>query len=546
MKQSKGNGMARTVDSGRRSLLAGGGAAAALWLSGAGMAGATAFTAFRQAVAEAASQDESLSTFYRGREFAGLWTTADPMDTERRGALLQALAGAGEHGLPVAAYDLPGLEAMMRDARSQRDLGMVEVALSRIFLRYAADLQTGVLTPKKVDSGLVLTVPLRDRLTLLDGFSKAAPRGFLRSLIPSSPEYARLMKEKLRLEGLRDRGGWGAEVRASSLSPGQTGDSVVSLRNRLIAMGYLRRTATASYDTDMQKAVQAFQLDHGIGPDGVAGEATLREINRQVEFRLASILVAMERERWMNMPRGERHVWVNLTDFTAQIRQHDKVVFETRAVVGADDSDRRTPEFSHEMETVVANPSWSVPRSITVKEYLPMMQRNPGAAGHIQVIDRNGRVVNRGAIDFNAYNARNFPYAMRQAPSDGNALGLVKFLFPNRWNIYLHDTPAKSLFAREVRAFSHGCIRLSDPFDFAYAVLAPQTPDPKALFRSHLNTGRESPIRVESPLPVHITYRTAFTTAKGRIGYRRDVYGRDARIFTALRDAGVVLGTVQG
>jgi murein L,D-transpeptidase YcbB/YkuD len=538
--------MVSSVDSGRRSLLAGGGAAAALWLAGAGTAGATAFTAFRQAIAESTVGDESLATFYRTTDYAGIWTGGEDRDLQRRAALLQALGAAAEHGLPVAAYDLPALEAMMRNAKSQRDLGQVEVALSRAFLRYATDLQTGILTPKQVDAGLVLTVPLRDRQALLAGFAKASPRAFLRALAPSSPEYARLMKEKLRLEALIARGGWGPQVRESALKPGQTGDAVVALRNRLIAMGYLRRTATASYDTDIQKAVQGFQLDHGIAPDGVAGEETLQEINRQAGFRLASILVAMERERWMNMDRGERHVWVNLTDFTAQIRQHDKVVFETRAVIGANQSDRRTPEFSDQMETVVANPSWSVPRSITVKEYLPMMKRNPGAAGHIQIIDRNGRVVSRGSVDFTAYNERNFPYAMRQAPSDGNALGLVKFLFPNRWNIYLHDTPAKSLFQREVRAFSHGCIRLKDPFDFAYAVLSAQTSDPKGLFKQHLNSGHESPIRVESPLPVHLTYRTAFTTAKGRIAYRRDIYGRDGRIFDALKAAGVVPETVEG
>lgn len=538
--------MTRTFDRGRRSLLAGGGAAAALWLSGAGAAGAMAFTALRQAIAEGAAGDEALATFYRRTDYAVLWTGSEERDVQRRAELLNALAEAGTHGLPVASYDLPGLEAMMRSASSQRDLGRVEVALSRAFLRYATDLQTGILTPKKVDDGLVLTVPLRDRQALLEGFSRSSPRAFLRALAPPAPEYVRLMREKLRLEALIEKGGWGPQVKAGALAPGDSGERTVALRNRMIAMGYLRRTATAGYDSDMQKAVQAFQLDHGITPDGTAGEETLREINRQAGDRLASIMVAMERERWMNMDRGERHVWVNLTDFSAQIRQHDKVVFETRAVIGANQSDRRTPEFSDEMETVVANPSWSVPRSITVKEYLPMMKRNPGAAGHIQIIDRNGRVVSRGSIDFASYNERNFPYAMRQAPSDDNALGLVKFLFPNRWNIYLHDTPAKSLFQREVRAFSHGCIRLKDPFDFAYAVLSSQTADPKGLFRQHLNSGRESPIRVESTLPVHLTYRTAFTTAKGRIGYRRDIYGRDARIAEALRGAGVVLGATEG
>ena len=539
--------MAKTVDGGRRSLLAGGGAAAALFLSGASGARAAVavFPAFRQAIAEGASDDEDLAGFYRDTDYHGIWTGQGDRNAQRRAALFRALDGAADHGLPVAAWGIPALESRMRDIRSDRDLGAVEVALSRLFLTYARSVQTGVLTPRKIDAGLVLTVPLRDRKELLSAFARSTPGPFLRALPPSAPEYARLMKEKLRLEALQAQGGWGATVRVGALKPGQTGDGVVALRNRLIAMGYLRRTAQATYDGEMQKAVLAFQQDHGITADGVAGDGTIAEVNRQVEDRLASILVAMERERWMNMPLGERHIWVNEADFTAQIRDHDRVTFETRAVVGADQPDRRSPEFSDQMEVIVANPTWNVPRSITVKEYLPLLQRNPNAAAHLRIVDRSGRTVPRGSVDFAAYNARNFPFNMKQPPSDGNALGLVKFLFPNKWNIYLHDTPAKNLFQREVRAFSHGCIRLNDPFDFAYALLAPQTADPKGLFQSRLDTHAESVISLTPPVPVHLTYRTAFTTAKGRVSYRRDVYGRDGRIFAALLDAGVVVDTVQ-
>jgi L,D-transpeptidase YcbB len=175
-----------------------------------------------------------------------------------------------------------------------------------------------------------------------------------------------------------------------------------------------------------------------------------------------------------------------------------------------------------------------------------MMQKNRNAAGHLKIVDSKGRVVPRSAINFANYTARSFPYSMRQPPSDGNALGLVKFMFPNQYNIYLHDTPSKSLFAREVRAFSHGCIRLSDPFDFAYALLAAQTDDPVGLFKSHLDSGQESNVRLDVPLPVHLVYFTAYPAATGRMEYRRDVYGRDAAIFRALTEAGVELGGYQG
>jgi murein L,D-transpeptidase YcbB/YkuD len=198
------------------------------------------------------------------------------------------------------------------------------------------------------------------------------------------------------------------------------------------------------------------------------------------------------------------------------------------------------------MEFMVVNPTWNVPRSITVKEYLPMLQKNPNAAGHLRIVDRQGRLIDRGAVDFTQFTASNFPFSMSQAPSDGNALGLVKFMFPNQWNIYLHDTPHKPLFEKEVRAFSHGCIRLGRPFDLAYTLLARQTNDPQGLFQSHLATRKETTVSLDQPVPVHLVYFTAWPNAGGRIDYRRDVYGRDAAIFEAMRAAGVVLPSVRG
>jgi L,D-transpeptidase YcbB len=246
------------------------------------------------------------------------------------------------------------------------------------------------------------------------------------------------------------------------------------------------------------------------------------------------------------LPLGKRHIWVNLPDFTAKVIDDGKVTFESDTVVGMNQPDRRSPEFSDMMEFLVINPTWNVPRSITVKEYLPMLQRNPNAAGHLRIVDSHGRAVDRSAVDFTQFTARNFPFSMSQAPSDGNALGLVKFMFPNRWNIYLHDTPQKPLFAKEVRAFSHGCIRLGRPFDLAYVLLAAQTSDPEGLFRSHLETGHESVVTLDKPVPVHLVYFTAWPNAAGHIEYRRDVYGRDGRIFAAMEAAGVALPGVQG
>jgi L,D-transpeptidase YcbB len=314
-----------------------------------------------------------------------------------------------------------------------------------------------------------------------------------------------------------------------------------------MAMGYLRRSVTAVYDADISRAVQRFQIDHGLTADGVAGAGTIAAVNVGPEVRLQSVLVALERLRWIGeTPRGARHIWVNLPDFTAKVIDHGRVTFSTRAVIGKDEDGRHTPEFSDIMEYMVVNPSWSVPRSITVNEYLPLLQRNPNAVGHLNVIDRNGRVVPRGAVNFAAYSARTFPFALRQSPSDGNALGKVKFMFPNQYNIYLHDTPAKDLFAHEVRAYSHGCVRLGSPFDFAYTLLAAQTDDPQGTFERALRGGNETTVRLDVPLPVHLVYFTAWPGAKGQMGYRQDVYGRDGDIWNALGAAGVVMMGVQG
>jgi murein L,D-transpeptidase YcbB/YkuD len=508
----------------------------------AGMAGAfAAVTGFRQGVAEAAARDEVLAAFYRARDFEGIWTGATEAEVVRRNAFLSALTEAPGHALPAGRHDPRVLIAMLQNAGTPFEQGQAEVELSRHFLRFAVDMKSGMLVPREANPHIFRDAAEHDRLDLMHGFSRAEPVGFMRDLAPRAPEYARLVRERLRLEAIRDAGGWGPQVTAARLEPGMEGGDVVALRNRLIAMGWLEPTATRTFDASMAAAVGRFQAAHGLLPDGVAGEGTLAEVNVDVEARLRSVIVAMERERWTNAPRGDRHIWVNLCDFTAAIVDDDRVTFRTRSVIGAVADERQSPEFSDEMDHMVINPSWYVPRSIIAREYLPMLQRNPNAAGHLRITDSAGRVINRNAVNFGAYNARNFPFAMHQPPSQTNALGIVKFMFPNPYDIYLHDTPAKDLFAHEVRAYSHGCIRLRDPVDFAHALLARQTPDPEGFFDERLRTGAEARVNLEQPVPVHLDYRTAFTDVTGGLQFRRDIYGRDADIWRALEGQGVAL-----
>ena len=520
--------------------------AACLMLAQTPTPAAAQVTAFKQAVAETASDDRELARFYRENGFGGIWTGEGAEFAARRQALINVLQNVRSHGLPQARYDVNALLDMMRNAKTPRDLGIVDVELSKAYLKYARDVAHGVLTPGKIDDGLVRKVSKKDGAEYLEMLVTGQPSAVMKQLPPASPEYPRLRKEMLRLQGVIARGGWGETVPGKKLEPGDRGASIVKLRNRLMALGYLDRSATQVFDAKIQAAVQQFQADHGLAEDGVAGATTLKELNVSAETRLQSVIVAMERERWTNFERGERHIWVNLTDYTAKIVDDGKVTFRTRSVIGANSSDRRSPEFSDTMEHMVINPTWNVPRSIAVKEYLPQLKKNPNAVGHLRLIDGSGRTVSREGADFTQFSATNFPFDIKQPPSSRNALGLVKFMFPNRHNIYLHDTPQKALFSRETRAFSHGCIRLHQPFDFAYALLARQDATPKETFQRILKTGRETQVDLEQHLPVHIVYRTAVVPAKGKANYRRDTYGRDAKIWKALQSAGVALDSVRG
>ena len=495
--------------------------------------------AFTQSLAEAAQSDQTIARFYQARGFETFWT--GPQDSQRLAALMQALDNAAAHGLPIARYDAMALRAQAEAAQIEGDLARLEVALSAAYLSYARDISSGALDPIKVDAGIIREIIRPDPAALLAAMAQTPdPERYLHSLVPVSADYTALMAEKANLEARIATGDWGQDIRADTLAPKDEGLAVIALRDRLIALGYLLPTATASYDSTITRAVQKFQAEQGLLSDGIAGQSTIKALNAAPQTRLSSVIVALERMRWLgNRDLGKRHIWVNLPDFTVKIMDDGRETFRSRVVIGKDVPDQRSPEFSDEMEYMAVNPSWGVPRSIIVKEYLPLLQKNANAVGHLQVLDGSGRVVPRGSVNFAAYSAKTFPFSLRQPPSEGNALGNVKFMFPNSNNIYLHDTPAKNLFANEVRAYSHGCIRVGAPEDFAFALLGAQSDDPQGVYRAARATGRETNINLDVHVPVHLVYFTAFPNAHGVVTYRNDVYGRDGRLFDALQAAGL-------
>ena len=476
--------------------------------------------------------------FYRERGFEALWTGADASSEERLRALAASLGRAADHGLPVERFDPRQLRGLLAGARDAEARAQAELAVSQIYLDYARALDVGIVDPRAVDEAMKRKVHARSDADLLTVIAEVAPASAMRSLAPRSAEYAQLMRQKDRLERVVRSGGWGASVSSATLRPGDDGAGVVELRDRLMAMGYLGRRLSTSYDSAVSDAVARFQEAVGLEVDGIAGPDTIAALNVSAEDRLGSVLVAMERERWLDDGRDEgRVIVVNLPEFAARVFDDGREVFQTRAVVGAVEDGKPTPEFSDEMTHLVVNPSWYVPPGIIRRDYLPKLQANPWALSKYEILDRKGRPANRAA-GFRQYSASSFPFSIRQEPGPDNALGLVKFMFPNPWSIYLHDTPAKNLFDRDRRAYSSGCVRLADPFGLARLLLSPQDDDADAAIRSILDTGRERRVDLADAVPVHLIYRTAFIGPKGGLHFREDIYGRDAKVLAALLRAG--------
>ena len=479
--------------------------------------------------------------FYTENDYELIWFGNNALASQRRAELVNSLQSASFHGLPGKKYQVNSLLSKLSTSDSLFEIGLLEGLFMIAFTEYASDLDTGVLIPSEVDSDIVRHINNKDTDFYIQGLLSRNPYDYFRSLGPQSSEYARLLVEYQKLSEIIRNGGWSNIATDRILRFGDSGDDVVAIRNRLFDQGYMPNSISTKFDKNLLKAVQKYQSDHGLIPDGIVGEGTILELNISAEQRLSSIIVALERERWLGDTLGQRHIWVNLADFTAKIIEDHAVVFETRTVLGVNDESMRSPEFSDKMEYLVVNPTWHIPVSIAKNEYLPELKKDPEALPFLKLFDSSGSLVDRESIDFSILGKNYFPYEMKQLPSTTNALGLVKFMFPNPYNIYLHDTPAKDLFMKEVRDFSHGCIRLHEPFDFAYALLEKQTDEPQSEFQNALKSEEETIILLSKSVPVHITYRTAFTKAGGGIEFRRDIYGRDQKIYDALLELGLEL-----
>lgn len=486
---------------------------------------------------------------YAAQGYKPIWTTAEGGLSDDGKVLVEILADAADHALPAAKYGSAALTA--RAASAGSDPAGYEADLARAFLTYAKDVGTGLLDPRSVDREIYVFPEAADPRDLIAGAARATNMdAYLDSLAPGDPIYRRLVERYAAFRTMAATDIWGPAVaEGRTMRPGERSKRIAQARARLTAMGDLdpnvydlpsasakaadgTKVAAADFKTDapvlafeptlfddqMVTALQSFQARHGLNLDGVIGPATLAQINVSPATRAEQIAVNLERLRWMNRDLGSRHILVNLAGFTMDVMVNGKSDFSQRVVVGKARK-HRTPEFSDEMTHMIVNPSWYVPTSIAQNEILPKLNEDLDYLAKKNMRMVNGRII--------------------QAPGRGNALGTVKFMFPNRFAIYLHDTPSKRLFNRDVRAFSHGCVRVQRPHDFAEYLLTGQYDDPRGYFESVLNRGRERRITLDNPLPVHLTYRSAWIDENGVEQFRGDVYARDARIAAALKNAGV-------
>ncbi len=501
-----------------------------------------------QAGFDALGEDGAIfASAYAARDFAPIWADGT---NQKMYDLVATLEKAGDHGLSVDRYDLPTLEALWASAELPEDMARLELAAATTFVTYARDVNSGMLDPRAIDKEMNATRYVSEIDDLLND-AAAAPdlRAYYNSLYPQTAEYARLLEMKAELERLVSSEGWGPLVPdGRTLRPGVTDSRIPVLRVRLHNRGYeVHDMGSSVYDDALVEIVKQFQGDFGLNQDGLAGPQTISAINTQPNSRLEQVIVNLERARWMNYDLGSRHIYVNIPDFMASLMDNGQSTLSFRVVVGQ--NRHQTAEFSDTMTHMVANPTWHVPQSIAANEYYPKLLSDPTvlARSNIRMLYRGtGQVIDSTMVDYSQYSASNFPFVLQQRPGSGNALGKVKFMFPNKFNIYLHDTPAKSLFERDARAYSHGCIRVQTPMELAYALLAPQEVDPEGAFQSVLNTGRETQIDLETPIPVHIVYRTVFVDEFGADQFRHDVYGRDDLVMNALMNAGVTLAGVEG
>lgn len=473
---------------------------------------------------------DSLRGLYRSRSFQPLWAASE----ERRAKLVEMLNEAGRDGLDPAAYNTSAIKARLGaegDKAAELDLLLTDAAL-----RYGRHLRLGRVGPADAEQDWQHPAQSFDAAAFLLKAAKDDALAGFDALPPPYAGYAALREVLGKYRELRKGGGWKPVPTAGTpIKPGMEDDRIPAIRGRLAVTGDYPGADMDSrlLDDELVQAVQRFQARHGLETDGILGRGTINTMNVPVESRIRQIVANMERWRWLPRQLEGRHVAVNIAAQTLEAVDGGKVAMSTRVIVGK--PTHKTLSFRATISSVTLNPPWRVPTSIASKEILPELKKNPGylVANRLKIVGfQPGTPEAEGiGIDWNAHTS--FPYLLRQDPGEDNSLGRLKFNMPNGNDIYLHDTPARSLFAKARRAFSHGCVRVEEPLHLAALLI--NKPDITAeTLQEMIGTQETRQVALGKPVPVYLFYFTAWVDGDGVVQFRDDIYGYDRALGGAL------------
>ncbi len=491
----------------------------------------------------------TLPRFYVQRVFRPAWSDGNRL-RPASGELLEALRTAGNEGLRAADYHLEEIQRLVtvasnrqrsRQSQAASMLADLDLLLTDAFLVYGAHLLSGRVNPETIDPEWHATRREADLAALLErSLSSDGPATGLRQLLPRHEGYQRLKEALARYKDIAAHGGWQTIPDGSRVVLGDQDARIPALRQRLALVGDMG-AATAG-DSDLLDSLTVaglvrFQIRHGLEFDGVLGNATLAALNVPVEERIRQLELNLERWRWLSQDLGERHIIVNAAGFELEVFEGMQVVLAMRVVVGR--TYRRTPAFTAPLRYLVFSPFWHVPHSLAVLDQVPMQQNDSEYFSRVgmRVFENWGadaREIDPATVDWRSVTPQSFTYRLRQDPGAQNALGRVKFMLPNRHNVYLHDTPSRDLFARAQRDFSSGCIRLEQAMELAVYLLGDTPGWDLSAITAAATAGVETTVPLPNPVPVHILYWTAWANEDGTIHFRHDIYRRDERLLTAL------------
>jgi murein L,D-transpeptidase YcbB/YkuD len=480
--------------------------------------------------------------FYQKRGEASAWIEGRK-PRPQMDELIQVLQRTDREGLDPALYNASILTARRAEAGKgflsmkgfdEAEAANLDVWLTYLYLQYASDLTNGVANFAHMDPKWQIRDKKADSLALLEqALEQNSVARSLDGLTPRHAQYTALRDAFAKYRDIEQKGGWPEVPAQMKLKPGQQNAAIPLLARRLAVTGDYTGTPNdqdTTYGPELQEAVKRFQRRHGLEPDGAISAATIAQLNVPVSRRIQQISLNLERWRWLPADLGQRHVLVNIPEYRLEVWDQGKVPLSMRVVVGKKDTP--TPIFADDMTHIVFSPYWNIPTEIAKNETVPRALRDPAflQRSNMEVLDKTGNVVDPASIDVENVGA----YRIRQRPGSSNALGFVKFMFPNQFNVYLHDTPTDSLFARAVRSFSHGCVRLEQPEQLAQYVLADQPEWTPERIREAMHSGQEKTVKLTGPLPVYLGYWTARISADGILQFRDDLYGVDARQLSLL------------